>query len=232
MPTVSTILTPINTPEGGTFNPSQVLSSINSGLVYDVLEYATIRAQIDFPLDASIAGTISVQGSNDGESWSAMPQGAIDYSSGGLKEPIYVAGIRYVRFQVTATSGSVEFRLTVTGTTGDVLEVPTAVTTRGYYGVFTANADQSIGNATATAVLLDTTEEATGVSLGSPLSRVVVANAGTYNFQFSAQLRHTTGSTEHVSVWFRHNGTDIPRSNTDYAISGNNAAEVMAWNFV
>ena len=61
MPTVSTILTPINTPDGGTFNPSQVLSSINSGLVYDVLEYATIRAQIDFPLDTTIAGTISVQ---------------------------------------------------------------------------------------------------------------------------------------------------------------------------
>ena len=123
-----------------------------------------------------------------------MPQGAIDYSSGGLKEPIYVAGIRYVRFQVTATSGSVEFRITVTGTTGDVLEVPTAVTTRGYYGVFTANADQSIGNATATAVLFDTTEEATGVSLGSPLSRVVVANAGEQAAALDLELAGHGGS--------------------------------------
>jgi hypothetical protein len=102
----------------------------------------------------------------------------------------------------------------------------------GYYGVFTANADQTIGDSTATLVLFDTTESSSGVSLGSPLSRVVVANAGVYNFQFSAQLRHSSGGNETVSIWFRINGVDVPRSNTEFDIVGNNAGYVAAWNFV
>lgn len=102
----------------------------------------------------------------------------------------------------------------------------------GYYGVFTDTTDQTIGNATPTAITYNTTEEAAGVSIGSPTSRVVCANAGVYNFQFSAQLRHSAGGSEVVSIWFRKNGSDVVRSNTEYEIAGNNAGYVAAWNFV
>ena len=226
------ILRPLNTNGVNQFDPAAMLSSISSGLVYDVTGYSSITPQVSAPLDAAAAGVITVQCSQDLETWSNMPGGQVQFTSVGVKPNITVEGLRYIRFQVTTTSGVVEYKLTVIGSGGDLVVFPTPLGVRGYYGVFSANADQSIGLATATPVLLDTTEESNGVSLGSPLSRVVVANAGTYNFQFSAQLRHTSGGSENVSVWFRLNGTNIARSNTDYAIAGNNAAEVMAWNYV
>ena len=69
MPTTTDLLIPINTAEGLAFNTTAILSSINSGLVYDVSRYSMIRAQIDSPLDSVAKGTVSVQGSNDGATW-------------------------------------------------------------------------------------------------------------------------------------------------------------------
>ena len=98
------------------------------------------------------------------------------------------------------------------------------------YGVFSDSTDQSILLNTAKAITFNTTEAALNVSIGTPTSRIVIAQAGTYNIQFSSQLRVTLGSGEIISIWLRINGTDVPRSNTDVTVK--QEPVVAAWNFV
>jgi hypothetical protein len=72
-----------------------------------------------------------------------------------------------------------------------------------------------------------------GVYVGSPTSRVYVDNTATYNFQFSAQLKQTSGGTHNIFIWPRINGVNVDDSATQITMGGgSNAATVAAWNFV
>jgi hypothetical protein len=70
------------------------------------------------------------------------------------------------------------------------------------------------------------------VSIGSPTSKIVVANAGIYNFQFSLQLDKASGAAGHTYIWARVNGVDVPYSASEVAIQGTTAEAIPAWNFV
>ena len=64
-------------------------------------------------------------------------------------------------------------------------------------------------------------------------SRVYVDNTATYNFQFSAQLKQTSGGTHNIYIWPRVNGVNVDDSATQITLGGgSNAATVAAWNFV
>jgi hypothetical protein len=102
----------------------------------------------------------------------------------------------------------------------------------GYYGVFSDSTTQTITANTATAMTFNTTEESFGVSVGSPTSRIVIANPGTYNVQFSAQLDKTDAGPDDVTIWLRTDGADVPRSATDLTLRGSNERVIAAWNFV
>jgi hypothetical protein len=86
---------------------------------------------------------------------------------------------------------------------------------------------------TAYAIPFNNTAVSNQVSIGSPTSRIVVDVAGYYNFQFSAQLAKTAGSTMTAWIWPRVNGVDIADSNTKLQLTGSSSSEmVAAWNFV
>ena len=70
------------------------------------------------------------------------------------------------------------------------------------------------------------------VTRGTPTSKIIVANTGVYNFQFSAQLDKTGGSSSAVYIWPRVNGVNLPNSATKVTIDGPNSEIVAAWNFV
>jgi len=70
------------------------------------------------------------------------------------------------------------------------------------------------------------------VTRGTPTSKIIVANTGVYNFQFSAQLDKTGGSASAVYIWPRINGVNLPDSATKIVIDGPNNEIVAAWNFV
>ena len=87
-------------------------------------------------------------------------------------------------------------------------------------------------SATGAAVTFNTDElVGYGISRGTPTSRIVIANTGTYNVQFSFQLTLTTGSSTNINIWLRINGLDVARSNT-FEVLKNNEYSVAAWNFV
>ena len=100
------------------------------------------------------------------------------------------------------------------------------------YGVFTSTADQTqTAPNTAKAVTFNTTEISSGVAIGTPTSRIVVERAGLYDFGFSLQVAKTGGTTRNIWIWARHNGIDVPRSNSQKSIAGASSTEVPAWNF-
>lgn len=109
---------------------------------------------------------------------------------------------------------------------------PAGATWEGYYGSFSDSTTQTITANTATPMTFNTTEESNGVSIGSPTSRIVIANAGTYNVQFSAQMDKTDGGQDDATIWFRVNGVNVPRTATDVTIEQQARRIVAAWNFV
>ena len=101
------------------------------------------------------------------------------------------------------------------------------------HGSFISTATQTAAAInTAYPVTLSATSSAYLVSIGSPASRIVCAQAGHYNFQFSLQLDKTAASTAAVYIWYRVNGIDIANSATKVAINGSDAETVAAWNFL
>jgi hypothetical protein len=81
---------------------------------------------------------------------------------------------------------------------------------------------------------LETTEHSVGVSIVSG-SRITVAHSGAYNLQFSAQLEKTNNGVDIVYIWFKKNGTNIPRSTTSLDVlkqAGGSGRFVAAWNYV
>lgn len=107
----------------------------------------------------------------------------------------------------------------------------------GFYGSFYDTTIQTaLTSTTGYAFKLNTTAESYGVLIenngsGNP-THIKVLNQGVYNIQFSAQLDKSSGSTAHIEIWLRKNGTDIPDSATIVAIQGTNAETVPAWNFM
>jgi len=102
-----------------------------------------------------------------------------------------------------------------------------------HYGAFSDTTTQTAAATnTAYAMTFNTTDAANGVSVGSPTSRLVVANQGVYNVQFSAQLDKASGAAGTIHIWLRKNGTNVPNTASKIVIQGTAAEVVAAWNFI
>jgi hypothetical protein len=87
------------------------------------------------------------------------------------------------------------------------------------YGAWQDSTTQSAASTTsAYAITLNTTDYAEGITLQSS-SQFKVTYSGIYNIQFSLQLSNLANSTENVDVWFRVNGTDVPKSNSMFGLA-------------
>jgi hypothetical protein len=90
------------------------------------------------------------------------------------------------------------------------------------------------GATTANPMTFDTSDIFnTGVSIAvGNTSHVVIANPGTYNIQFSAQLAKSDSGQDTVSIWLAKDGVNVADSCTDVDLNGNNARAVAAWNWL
>ena len=82
----------------------------------------------------------------------------------------------------------------------------------------------------STAYKLTYTAEASnsGITLGTPATRIVFEEAGQYVIAFSAQISSTSASTVHFYFWPSVNGTDINNSAMTTAMHQNNATVVTS----
>jgi len=85
---------------------------------------------------------------------------------------------------------------------------------------------------TAYAMTFNTSDLSSGVTIGTPTSRIYVDTPNVYNVQFSAQVDKTAGGVGLVWVWLRKNGVNVPDSAGQIRIQGNNAEVLAAWNYV
>lgn len=90
---------------------------------------------------------------------------------------------------------------------------PAKLIYEGFYGQFkkTTSVSPAAVN-TAYTITFDTTEESNKVSIGSPASRIVVEEAGIYNFSAHFTVLSNNASAKTVYFWFRKNGADVTAS--------------------
>jgi len=87
------------------------------------------------------------------------------------------------------------------------------------YGEWQDDTDQvATSITTAYPITLNTVDFENGITLVSG-SQLKVAYSGLYNVQFSFQLSNLDNATQDVSIWFRKNGTDIPKSNSAFGLA-------------
>jgi hypothetical protein len=114
-----------------------------------------------------------------------------------------------------------------------IAPVPQQHTPQRRYGTFYDTTTQTAAATnTAYAVTFNTTDLSSGVTLGTPTSRIYVDRPGIYNFQFSLQLGSTTASNKNVFIWSDINGTSVADSATKITLKGSSEYFVAAWNFV
>jgi hypothetical protein len=192
---------------------------------------------------ANFAGTaFSVSGSNvSGAVANAIHATVADSANGvaganvvGQVANALIAGTVYTNAQPNITSVGTLTSLSVTGDitsfaniTGDYFLGNGALLTGvgnfsaalGYHGSFFSNVSQTIASTTtAYPITLNNTSAGTyGVSVASN-SRVTFTYAGTYNIQYSVQFTNTDNAIYNATIWLRKNGTDVPDTNSVYAV--------------
>lgn len=118
--------------------------------------------------------------------------------------------------------------LKVDATEGEIMVRPTIPLGLGY-GTFDATADRTLAAVnTATAVTFDNTLTSNGVSRGTPTSRLVVAQAGFYQFDANLQVASSSSSAKNVYFWLRKNGTDVADTTRALTVALNNGFTPVA----
>jgi hypothetical protein len=97
------------------------------------------------------------------------------------------------------------------------------------YAFFGQDADITAAAAnTAYAITYDAPAMSGGISLGTPASRIVFEEGGTYLLAFSAQITSTSSSTVAFRFWPRINGVDVPGSTMVASLHQNNSTLVIS----
>lgn len=179
----------------------------------------------DLP-DTGTKGYCTVWGFVRGLNTSAYSLGDILYAS-----PTVAGGFTNVK--PTAPNNVIPMAavLQVSATDGIIFVRPT-IEQQTYYGEFSKlNSQTPAAINTAYAILLTNAEIANGVSLGTPLSRVVISQAGLYNIALSVQITSSNASQKSVRIWLRKNNTtDIPNSARLASTTLNNGYLVVSLN--
>jgi len=101
------------------------------------------------------------------------------------------------------------------------------------YGAFSSDQDQTAVANTATLMTLNTTDSSNEVRIAN--SEIIVANAGVYNLQFSAQFQNTNTAFQDVYIWLKQNGADITGSTGFVSIpnrhAGTDGHSIVGWNY-
>ena len=150
-----------------------------------------------------------------------------DYSNGisvVSRTASFTASIVTTTLTVSAISAGAIFpsmQISGTGVTAGTRIVAQLTGTAGGTGTYTVSTSQTV---TSTAMT------------GDLPSKVVVAQDGLYNAQFSAQFINTTNDVQDINIWFRKNGTDIAGSNSQFGIkarksTGSASRLIAAMNF-
>jgi uncharacterized coiled-coil protein SlyX len=142
-----------------------------------------------------------------------------------------LSGSLYIQSGSTLPSATGSAILTWNPTTGQVSQSPiaTLISSSFSVGAFNSTITQSGSANVSQSMTYNNTDISNGVSIVSN-SQITLANNGTYNIQFSAQVLAGTGA-DTIWIWLKKNGTNVSNTATKLVLA-NNEADVAAWNFV
>jgi len=181
----------------------------------------------DFP-DSGSRGYCTTFGYVRDLNTSAYSIGDVLYAS-----PTVAGGLTNVKPTAPNNVVPVAAVIKVSATIGAIFVRPT-IQQQLYYGEFTKTDSQSPAAInTAYALTFNTTQLANGVSIGTPTSRVYVAQAGLYNLAVSVQITSNNSSQKATRVWIRKNGvTNLPNSARLVSTTLNNGYIVGSLNVI
>ena len=161
--------------------------------------------------------------------------GLLNVASGGTGQSSYTNG----QLLIGNTTGNTLGKATLTAGSGIAITTgPASVTIASdkAYGSFYDTTTQSAAALTIKAITFNSTELSNDVSIGTPTSRFVVARAGIYNIQFSAEISNPSAAIDDVTIWLRQNGVDLANS---AGIVGSppkhgaiNGHTIVGWNYI
>ena len=161
--------------------------------------------------------------------------GLLNVASGGTGQSTYTNG----QLLIGNTTGNTLGKSTLTAGSGIAITNGAAsitIASDKAYGSFYDTTTQSAAALTIKAITFNSTELSYGVSIGTPTSRFVVAKAGIYNIQFSAEISNPSAAIDDVTIWLRQNGVDLTNS---AGIVGSppkhgaiNGHTVIGWNYI
>ena len=153
-----------------------------------------------------------------------------------LRQDVIITGSLKVSGSLTEIGNTI-FSGSVTLSSGSALNINDGFYVNGNkqfnYGAFCSTGSQinPVANVSRS-MQLDTTEHSAGISIVAG-SRITFAHAGLYNIQFSAQLESTSAGDKTVHIWFKKNGSNVARSNTQINVAKQAGDKVVAaWNYV
>ena len=156
---------------------------------------------------------LDTTGTPYGETWAA---GDILYAS-----PSVAGGLTKVKPTAPNNVIIMAAVTTVSATEGIIFVRPT-IMEQMYYGTFARTTSYAPAVAdTAYAIPFDSTIIANGVSVGTPTSRIVVAQSGFYNITCTLQYSSSNSSAKTAYAWIRRNGTDIAQSSRLVSVDTN-----------
>jgi hypothetical protein len=144
-----------------------------------------------------------------------------------------IVGVTTPELRVLSTGVTLGNVVTDTHTITGSLSISGSLTVNGNLqynvGAFFSTASQSGSAGVSQSMTFDTTDISNGVSIVSG-SRITLANAGTYNIQFSAQVLADAGADD-IAIWLKKNGTNVSNSAGKLALA-NNEEQIASWNYV
>jgi hypothetical protein len=195
----------------GRYNANDNIRNRTSNTVFAVGTGNTTTRKTGFLIDSGsntfVEGTLNVSGST-------FHTGSIYIQSGS--------------WIPSATGSSL---LTWDAATGQIGQssVATLISSSFSVGAFNSTITQSGSSNVSQSMTFNNTDISNGVSIVSN-SQITLANNGTYNIQFSAQVLAGTGA-DTIWIWLKKNGTNVSNTATKLVLA-NNEANVAAWNFV
>jgi hypothetical protein len=195
----------------GRYNANDNIRNKTSDIVFAVGTGNTTTRKTGFLIDSGsntfVEGTLNVSGSTS------------------LTGSLYIQSGSWIP---SATGSSL---LTWNSATGQIGQssVATLISSSFSVGAFNSTITQSGSSNVSQSMTFNNTDISNGVSIVSN-SQITLANNGTYNIQFSAQVLAGTGA-DTIWIWLKKNGTNVSNTATKLVLA-NNEANVAAWNFV
>lgn len=157
---------------------------------------------------------LDTTGSLVSESWAV---GDLLYAS-----PSIAGAYTKIKPSLQNNSIPIGFVVSVDATNGVLMVRPVLDQTK-YYGQFTKTTAQAPTSVNVeNQITFQNTDASYGVTIGSPVSRIVISNNGLYKIDARVQFLSTNGTSKDVKVWIKKNNVAVPGSARILSFTNNN----------